>query len=104
MNDKLNPDGTPKKNRQDEYYFANTLPEAVYRLYRCDETGKPATLYRNFATQEFAAKDGKRKKKGEEDVIPYPSLESLHNNLHDFAGGKGFMGDPATAGFDPIFW
>lgn len=30
------------------------------------------------------------------------SLESAHDNVHVYIGG--FMGDPTTAAFDPIFW
>lgn len=30
------------------------------------------------------------------------SLESAHDNVHVYIGG--FMSDPTTAGFDPIFW
>lgn len=32
------------------------------------------------------------------------SLESIHDHLHDVIGGNGHMGDPAVAGFDPIFF
>lgn len=34
----------------------------------------------------------------------YPSLEFIHNNIHNFSGGMGYLGDPATAAFDPLFW
>ncbi|KAI0270057.1 tyrosinase [Gloeopeniophorella convolvens] len=32
------------------------------------------------------------------------SLEAIHDKIHDFVGGRGHMGDPAVAGFDPIFY
>ncbi|KAI0330497.1 tyrosinase [Cubamyces sp. BRFM 1775] len=31
------------------------------------------------------------------------SLEAIHDSVHDAVGGTGHMGDPAYAGFDPIF-
>ncbi|KAJ8453836.1 hypothetical protein ONZ51_g13376 [Trametes cubensis] len=31
------------------------------------------------------------------------SLEAIHDSVHDAVGGSGHMGDPAYAGFDPIF-
>ncbi|OJT09435.1 Tyrosinase [Trametes pubescens] len=31
------------------------------------------------------------------------SLEAIHDAIHDCVGGPGHMGDPAYAGFDPIF-
>jgi tyrosinase len=34
----------------------------------------------------------------------YGSVEDVHNHLHNFIGGGGQMGDPATSAFDPIFW
>jgi hypothetical protein len=35
-------------------YYANTLPEAVYRLFRSvDAQGNPAMLYDDFATGSF---------------------------------------------------
>jgi hypothetical protein len=77
-------------------YFANTLPEAVYRLFRSvDVNGNPAMTYDNFSTGHFDY--------GQQ-TQDYPSLEAIHNNLHNFAGGDGFLGDPSTAAFDPLFW
>jgi tyrosinase len=32
------------------------------------------------------------------------SLESIHDTIHVDVGGRGHMGDPAVAAFDPIFW
>jgi tyrosinase len=32
------------------------------------------------------------------------SLESIHDKIHVLVGGAGQMGDPAVAGFDPIFF
>ncbi|KIP02309.1 hypothetical protein PHLGIDRAFT_130799 [Phlebiopsis gigantea 11061_1 CR5-6] len=32
------------------------------------------------------------------------SLEGIHDNMHVYIGGSGQMGDPAVAGFDPIFF
>lgn len=76
--------------------FANTLPEAVYRLFRSvKENGDPVMPYESFSTGSFHFG---------QPVTDYPSLEYIHNNMHGFIGGSGYMGDPATAAFDPIFW
>ncbi|KIJ93713.1 hypothetical protein K443DRAFT_111646 [Laccaria amethystina LaAM-08-1] len=32
------------------------------------------------------------------------SLEAIHDGIHVYVGGNGQMGDPAVAGFDPIFF
>ena len=32
------------------------------------------------------------------------SLEGIHDTIHVDVGGRGHMGDPAVAAFDPIFW
>lgn len=32
------------------------------------------------------------------------SIESLHDNYHDYLGGNAHMGDPTVAAFDPVFW
>lgn len=81
---------------QNSKYFANTLPEAVYRLFRSvDKNENPVMSYDTFSTGSFHF--------GQQ-VKDYPSLEAIHNNIHNFVGGSGFMGDPATAAFDPIFW
>ncbi|THH26781.1 hypothetical protein EUX98_g7401 [Antrodiella citrinella] len=32
------------------------------------------------------------------------SIESIHDSIHVMTGGDGHMGDPATAGFDPLFF
>ncbi|KAF2501891.1 Di-copper centre-containing protein [Lophium mytilinum] len=77
-------------------YYANTLPEAVYRLFRSvDAQGKPVMPYEKFSTGSF--KYGQR-------VVEYPSLEAIHNNIHNFSGGSGYLGDPSTAAYDPLFW
>jgi len=76
--------------------FANTLPEAVYRLFMsADQQGNSVMPYEQFATGAFHF--------GQQ-VKDYPSLESIHNNLHGFAGGSGYLGHPATAAYDPLFW
>lgn len=77
-------------------YFANSLPEAVYRLLKPKNAkGEPSMKYTDFSTGSW--------KYG---TVPtaYPSLEAIHNNLHMFAGGDGYLGDPATAAYDPLFW
>jgi len=85
-----------KDRKTERQYFANTLPEAVYRLFRSvDAQGNPAMPYEKFATGSFHFG---------QHVVDYPSLESIHNNLHNFAGGKGYLGNPATAAYDPLFW
>jgi len=32
------------------------------------------------------------------------SIEGIHDTIHTDIGGRGHMGDPAVAAFDPIFW
>ncbi|MCJ1404105.1 hypothetical protein MMC11_007330 [Xylographa trunciseda] len=32
------------------------------------------------------------------------SIESLHDNYHNYLGGPAHMGDPRVAAFDPVFW
>jgi Ca2+-binding EF-hand superfamily protein len=77
-------------------YFANSLPEAVRRLLNtADKDGNPVMTFEQFSTQNY--EDG-------QSSTAFPSIESIHNNLHYFAGGSGYMGNPATAAFDPIFW
>lgn len=77
-------------------YYANTLPEAVYRLFRSvDAQGSPVMRYEDFSTGSFHF--------GQQ-TENYPSLEAIHNNIHNFSGGNGYLGDPATAAFDPLFW
>jgi tyrosinase len=77
-------------------YFANTLPEAVYRLLRSvDAQGNPVMPYEKFSTGTFHSK---------QQVEDYPSLEFIHNNIHNFSGGNGYLGDPSTAAYDPLFW
>lgn len=42
---------------------------------------------------------------GESDTGRYSSLESLHNDLHEWGGGKfGHMAEPSVGAFDPFFW
>ncbi|KAI0770111.1 photo-regulated tyrosinase [Fomes fomentarius] len=41
---------------------------------------------------------------GDDDDSVGSSLEAIHDGIHDQVGGTGHMGDPATAGFDPIFY
>jgi hypothetical protein len=76
-------------------YFANSFPDAVYRLLKPDKQGNPGMPYKSFSTGSY--NNGQR-------VLDYPSLEGIHNNIHNFAGGNGYLGDPATAAFDPLFW
>jgi len=88
--------GSLQGSLQDKRYFANTLPEAVYRLFRSvDAQGNPVMRYEDFATGSFHF--------GQQ-AENYPSLEAIHNNIHNFSGGMGYLGDPATAAFDPLFW
>lgn len=76
--------------------FANTLAEAVYRLFSSvDAQGNPVMNYENFSTGSFQFGQPTQN---------YPSLEGIHNNIHNFSGGSGYLGTPATAAFDPLFW
>jgi tyrosinase len=52
-------------------------------------------LYDDFATGSF---------KFGQQVEKYPPLEFIHNNIHNFSGGNGYLGNPSTAAFDPLFW
>lgn len=78
-------------------YYANTLPEAVYRLFNSvDSQGDAIMSYEEFTTTGFKA--------GQESHA-YPSLEYIHNNLHNYCGGAGgFMTEHGPSAFDPIFW
>jgi tyrosinase len=40
----------------------------------------------------------------EQDPISYNNIESIHNDIHGFAGEDGHMGTVDYAAFDPIFW
>ncbi|KAL8832127.1 MAG: hypothetical protein Q9191_000449 [Dirinaria sp. TL-2023a] len=72
-----------------DFQNANTLPEAVSRLFSY------ATSYTEFVTLGW--QEGNPAKS-------YPSLEDVHDKLHGLIGGKGHMGNIAVAAFDPVFW
>jgi len=85
-----------RDNQGNLRYRANSLPEAVNRLFRSlKRDGSPAMPFETFSTGRFQY--------GQPPEY-YPSLEAIHNNMHNFVGGAGFMGDPSVAAFDPIFW
>lgn len=78
-------DEDPVTGEKKYRYYANSLPEAVKRLFRStvDEDGKvPVMDYKHFATSVYHY--------GQQ-VEAYPSLESIHNNLHNFSGAFGMF-------------
>ncbi|KAF8316752.1 Di-copper centre-containing protein [Clavulina sp. PMI_390] len=75
--------------------YSDTLGEAVYQLFGENHFSS----YAAFATTRYT----KEKNKPPAD---YLSLEDIHNNIHDWTGGKtdGHMAHVPVAAFDPIFW
>lgn len=53
--------------------------------------------FEQFSTKRFEVKNNNKS-------AGYNSLEFLHDNIHGWTGGPGYMGDPARSAFDPIFW
>ncbi len=72
------------------WQWANTLPEAVYRLMLQNYL----PTYNSFASTWA----------GEGPLSAYASLEGIHNNIHVWVGGSGHMTHVPVAAFDPIFW
>ena len=68
---------------------ANTLPEAVYRLFSY------VPSYTEFGISGWT--EGTPPKR-------YSSLEDVHGRLHGLIGGSGQMGAVPVAAFDPVFW
>lgn len=65
------------------------------RTTKSEDPETPAMEYTSFVTAAWESGQA---------LYKYPSLEAIHNNLHDFAGGDGYLGDPATSAYDPLFW
>lgn len=74
-----------------------TLSDAVNRLF-CDDY---APHWGTFASTKWVA---------EAEATEYLSLEYIHNNIHniaggvDFTSGMGHLSDVPVAAFDPVFW
>ena len=82
-------------DQKGDTFLVNGLPEAVYHLFSTKADGSALMTYEQFSSTNFDLQKG----------IPshgYLSLEFVHDNMHDWCGGAGYMGDPGTAAFDPI--
>lgn len=88
-----------KEEKQKDLELENGLPEAVLRLFtpKRDDQTEASMPFENFCTKRFQTPN----KDGSPSSL---SLEMIHDNMHYWIGGGGYMGNPGTSAFDPIFW
>lgn len=82
-----NPDFLSSASNSDQK--GKNLTERVLYILQSYHSFRPMSNNAFFETQNFSN---------------WGSFEDFHNAIHSYVGGRGHMGNPGIASFDPIFW